>query len=846
MTPIQSDSRVSVSSAAGPWSHCEELIEAFERAWQSSPPPSIDDYLRGNHSARIELLVELVHADLEFRIKAGEAMRVESYLNRYPELASDDATVLELLEAEHDLRRRKDSNVGINEYALRFPALTEELRKRLSGGSTVVGTDETHDRSKGPHEQTSIPGYEIVKEIGRGGMGIIYQAKQARLKRHVALKFLPTDLIQDRSLLDRFVREAITASALNHPNICTIHELGEHEGRPFIVMEFIEGQTLRSVTSWPLNSTEVVRLIRQVARALAAAHAAGVVHRDIKPENIMVREDGYVKVLDFGLARRLAALRQGDTKCANDTTPGALLGTIAYMSPEQARGETLEPSSDIFSLGVIFYQLVTGRHPFESDSAISTLHAISTTHPLPPSHLNAEIQAGVDGIIESMLNKDARLRPSADAIEAALSSAAPRTQKRNAADAVAAIVHRGRELIALRAALAEAEAGHSRFICVTGEPGIGKTTIVEDFFDGVREEPTNYLIACGRCTERQTETEAFLPVIDALTSLIRDDVSGTTPRLMKVLAPTWHGQVLRSRSSGDANALRATSQPAMLREFCNFLEELSRFAPVILFVDDLHWADASTVDLLAYLGHHLHRLRLLVVVTFRPTEMLLGPHPFHRVRLDLSGRGVCSELPLNFLERQQVDGYLSAAFPNHAFPSDFAELIHTRTEGSPLFMVDLLRYLREQNVIQKVRDVCSLAREVPDFKQDLPESVRSMIQRKLEQLSNEDRRLLAAASVQGHEFDSTAVAAVVERDAETVEERLTVLQRVHGLVRLLREDQFPNRTPTQRFAFVHVLYQQALYAEITPTRRLLIQNVDKCKSLRGCPIRKLIFAQQSN
>src|SRR5262249_7269398 len=157
--------------------------------------------------------------------------------------------------------------------------------------------------------------------------------------------------------LDRFVREARTASALNHPHICTVHALGEHDGRPFIVMEFIEGATLRALIALRPAVEDVTRLIAQAARALAAAHAAGVVHRDVKPDNVMVRADGYVKVLDFGLARRLPTLCKPDSGGRHDTDPGVLMGTAAYMSPEQARGSTADSASDVFSLGIVFYQL---------------------------------------------------------------------------------------------------------------------------------------------------------------------------------------------------------------------------------------------------------------------------------------------------------------------------------------------------------------------------------------------------------------------------------------------------------------------------------------------------------
>jgi predicted ATPase len=240
---------------------------------------------------------------------------------------------------------------------------------------------------------------------------------------------------------------------------------------------------------------------------------------------------------------------------------------------------------------------------------------------------------------------------------------------------------------------------------------------------------------------------------------------------------------------------------------------------VVLFLDDLHWADASTADLLAYLGRRCLAWRLLVVVTYRPSDLLLGGHPFRSVQLDLQGRGLCREVPLGFLGRPDVERYLALQFPGHDFPAELADVVHRHTEGNPLFLVDLLRYLHDRGVIVAVGERWALAQVVPDLQRELPESVRSLIRRKLERLDEADRRLLAAASVQGHEFDAAVVAAVLDRDAAEVEERLAELDRVHALVRLLREHDLPDRTPTLRYSFVHVLYQNALYAALTPARK---------------------------
>ena len=476
------------------WSHCERCIKEFEDAWRLEPRPSLTQYLRAEGPPRQALLVELIHVDLEFRFKAGESVRIETYLSVYPELAADRQAVLGLLMAECELRQGQADVVPWEEIGRRFPEYVHDLQQRYGPESRMeaprVPVRSDADTPDGSGQITAelarelprVPGYEILGPLGHGGMGVVYQARELNLGRFVALKFLPADYVRDPDRLERFRREARTTSALNHPHICTIHALGEHTERPFIVMELIQGRTLRELPLPCADMEEAARLIGQAARALAAAHAAGVVHRDIKPENIMVRADGYVKVLDFGLARRLPTLRPLNPGEAHDTDPGALLGTLAFMSPEQTCDAAVDSASDIFSLGIVFYQLVTGRHPFEEPTTVGMLHAIATRQQAPPSRLNAEVPPALERLIEAMLHKDPRLRLTADEVVAALTvftsyagdrlptlaSAPPRPQR---------LVLQRRELTALRATFDQAEAGRGAVLCLTGEPGIGKTTL---------------------------------------------------------------------------------------------------------------------------------------------------------------------------------------------------------------------------------------------------------------------------------------------------------------------------------------------------------------------------------
>jgi predicted ATPase/DNA-binding winged helix-turn-helix (wHTH) protein len=387
------------------------------------------------------------------------------------------------------------------------------------------------------------------------------------------------------------------------------------------------------------------------------------------------------------------------------------------------------------------------------------------------------------------------------------------------------IVEREHALSRMQAWLEEVREGERQVVFVTGEAGIGKTTLLETFTSTIAVDPT-VRICSGQCLEQYGMGEAYLPVLDAIGQLCRDDTQIVD--VLRAHAPMWLMQMPSLVTPADRElfgreAVGATRE-RMLREMAEALEAMTAHTPLVLVLEDLHWSDFSTLDLISYVARRRRAAHLMVVGTYRPADLIASGHPLKTVKQELVARQQCEELPLEYLTKEAVGQHLAARFPANRFPADLVALIHERTDGNPLFMVSTIDHLIAERLIEPHEDGWQLTVPIDAVKVGVPESIRQLIETLLDRLDARDQRILEAASVAGTEFPAVAVSAALDDDLRDVEVCCEALSRRHQFVRECGAQRLPNGQAVGRFGFVHEVYRHVLYERISASRRIQLHR----------------------
>ncbi|HEV8232007.1 MAG TPA: ABC transporter substrate-binding protein [Thermoanaerobaculia bacterium] len=675
--------------------------------------------------------------------------------------------------------------------------------------------------------------YEVAAELGRGGMGVVYRARDPILNRDVAVKLIGSSELT-AEIEERFQREAQIVAQMDHPGIVPIHDLGRHEGSLFFIMPFVEGTNLRRLL-WDgsLRLGEVLDIAIRVADALEYSHSRGVVHRDIKPENIMVaREEGAaarIRVMDFGLAHATTENRL--------TKTGTLVGTVTYLSPEQVTAHAFDGRSDIYSLGTVMYECLTGEPPFTGEVQ-SVLYRIVHEIPQPPRAIGAEIREELEGIILQCLEKDPARRPQkasqvADALRRHRSSlhsdefamsvvmTASRSLQRPSASA---FVGREREFAELQRRLNSAIAGDCQFAVVAGEPGIGKTRLLEELKKLASMRRIRVLY--GRFVE-QDQAFSYQGFCELIQDYFRSphtgssggdrpDFSDLAPDLLSLFPLLTEVSELRSAASGDSRVASAAGERKAedrIQIFELLARTLTRMAagkPLVLILENLHAAEVS-IEALQYIVRRLGPTPTFFVGSYRQTEVDKR-HPLARMLDSFADdpRFVSITLgPLSPTEhRALVESVVGA--PN--LSDELAKRVHEATEGNPFFTKELLRSLIDSGGI--ARDDTgewSFSQGTGISSDALPATIQQAVEKRIERLPEDLRDLLSIASVLGRSFDFADLEVLAEGTG-SVEDSID---------RLIREGVFEEERETRgdRLAFASGIVRDVLYGALSRRKR---------------------------
>jgi hypothetical protein len=782
----------------GNWGQVQILTRRFEEAWQKGTPPLLDDYLSGQGEQHLVLLGELVLTDLEYRWKAGEAIRVETYLQRYPELAADAGMALRVIRAELKLRQRQEPNVTAAEYQQRFPEFAALLDHNVTGefAPAALISQRLTTRLDAPqvsetggavlHPFTlahgaTLAGYQILDELGRGGMGVVYRAYDGKRGIPVALKTLPQ---LTPEALYHFKKEFRALAGVTHPNLVNLYELIAEGPRWFFAMELVEGQDFLSyvrgglktrseqtqdfqesvpgddqtvsgplpIASEPANEERLREALKQLACGVEAIHQAGRLHRDIKPSNVLVTQAGRVVILDFGLAAEL------DPTGLHEIEEQGITGTVAYMSPEQAAGLPLSAASDWYSVGTMLYEALSGLRPFRGKAA-AVLRNKQTEMPPAPSELRADVSQDLNSLCVALLHRQAEQRPGFQEVQRCLGSGRAVPELGVSPGALAAIglpfVGRERHLRLLSEAYRTMQDRQTVVVGVQGRSGVGKSALVQRFLEEIAATE-EAVILTGRCYEHESVPyKAVDAAMDALTRYLRrlppEEAAALIPPGVSHLARVF--PVLRSvpavAQASDSSAAITDPHELRLRAFSALrvlLARLGKRRPLVLAIDDLQWGDVDSAALFAELLRPPDPPVLLFVGSFRSEDLAtspflraflsspttpVGPFTQHQLVVEPLTATETRALGLRLLERDDPEAQA------------LVDLVVRESGGNPFFISELVRHLQ--------------SRVGPtDFSQQRPTlSLDQVLWERITRLPDEARHLLEVAAVHGRPLTQT-------------------------------------------------------------------------------------------
>ncbi len=650
--------------------------------------------------------------------------------------------------------------------------------------------------------------YQIESELGKGGMGVVYHAFDTMLEREVAIKVLSERGLAADSQL-RLLEEARAAAGLSHPNIVTVYDIGEFDQGMFIVMELLQGTPLREQHSDDLEL--ILDYFMQLCEALIHAHQKGVFHRDLKPENVILVGD-QVKLMDFGLARSMASRLTAD---------GLLSGTASYLSPEQALGMEVDGRTDLYSLGVMLYEMTAGRLPFTGDDALAVISQHLHAPVVPPRTYNKKISPGLNQLIMRLMNKTPADRPnSAEAVLLALKDLPKDDLVRDTSEDVillqqivqGRLVGRQTELKTLRQHWQQSQSGQAQLVLISGEPGVGKTRLANEMISYARLQGARLLR--GGCYEYEA-TVPYLPVAEAL----RDWVHGQSPQQLEEKLRDYASELAKLAPEIEVKIGPLEPNPALssdqerMRMFdhvARFFSDIAVDRGLLIFLDDLHWVDQGTLSLIRYLLRRLRNERVMILGGYREVELDRN-HPLAAALVEWNRERLITRIQLGRLTKEDCGQLLASMFEQGQVSHEFTDAIYRETEGNPFFVEEVVKALIDSGQIFRENLEWQRSDELA-----IPQSIKEAIGRRLSRLSKESLAVLQYAAVLGKIFNFQELMMIYENGGGEIFERENYL--INALDDGLNA-QLIRGFEGESFSFTHDKIRETLYEDMNSIRR---------------------------